>query len=83
LAKAKRAPASPALIEDLVAAIRVLSNEGVVDGFGHVSVRDDGEAGVSLLARSMAGLVTAADRSSMPLDDASDRFGANLAVRLH
>jgi ribulose-5-phosphate 4-epimerase/fuculose-1-phosphate aldolase len=39
-----------------------LSNEGVVDGFGHVSVRHDSEGGVFLLARSMApGLVTAAD----------------------
>jgi ribulose-5-phosphate 4-epimerase/fuculose-1-phosphate aldolase len=62
LAKTKPGPASPALIEDLVAANRVLSNEGVVDGFGHVSVRHDSEAGVFLLARSMApGLVTAAD----------------------
>lgn len=62
MATAKPEPASPALIEDLVAANRVLSNEGVVDGFGHVSVRHDSEAGVFLLARSMApGLVTAAD----------------------
>lgn len=62
MATAKPAPASPALIEDLVAANRILSNEGVVDGFGHVSVRHDSAAGVFLLARSMApGLVTAAD----------------------
>ena len=62
MATAKPAPASPALIEDLVAANRVLSNEGVVDGFGHVSVRHDSAAGVFLLGRSMApGLVTAAD----------------------
>ena len=62
MATAKPEPASPALIEDLVAANRVLSNEGVVDGFGHVSVRHDSEAGVFLLAGSMApGLVTAAD----------------------
>jgi ribulose-5-phosphate 4-epimerase/fuculose-1-phosphate aldolase len=62
LVTAKPEPASPALIEELVAANRVLSNEGVVDGFGHVSVRHNSEAGVFLLARSMApGLVTAAD----------------------
>src|ERR1700719_2313557 len=61
-AKATPAPASPALIEDLVAANRVLSSEGLVDGFGHVSVRHDSAAGVFLLARSMApGLVTALD----------------------
>jgi ribulose-5-phosphate 4-epimerase/fuculose-1-phosphate aldolase len=52
----------PALIDDLVAANRILYNEGVVDGFGHVSVRHDKAAERFLLARSMApGLVTAAD----------------------
>ena len=77
MARAKRAPPSPALIEDLVAVNRVLSNEDVVDGFGHISVREDGEASVFLLARSMApGLITAVDSSSIPFDDASDRFGA-------
>ena len=62
MAAAKHAPADPALIDDLVAANRILSNEGVVDGFGHVSVRHDTAEGVFLLARSMApGLVTAGD----------------------
>jgi HCOMODA/2-hydroxy-3-carboxy-muconic semialdehyde decarboxylase len=32
-------PADPALIEDLVAANRILYDQGVVDGFGHVSAR--------------------------------------------
>jgi HCOMODA/2-hydroxy-3-carboxy-muconic semialdehyde decarboxylase len=51
-----------ALIADLVAANRILYNEGVVDGFGHISVRHDKEPAHFLLARSMApGLVTAAD----------------------
>lgn len=55
-------PADPALIDDLVVANRILYNEGVVDGFGHISVRHDKTAGHFLLARSMApGLVTAAD----------------------
>jgi HCOMODA/2-hydroxy-3-carboxy-muconic semialdehyde decarboxylase len=54
--------ADPALIADLVAANRILAKEGVVDGFGHVSVRHNAAPGVFLLARSMApGLVTAAD----------------------
>lgn len=54
--------ADPALIEDLVAANRILYNEGVVDGFGHISVRHDKRPGHFLLARSMApGLVQAAD----------------------
>lgn len=51
-----------ALIADLVAANRILYNEGVVDGFGHISVRHDKQPAHFLLARSMApGLVTAAD----------------------
>ncbi|HUK10376.1 MAG TPA: class II aldolase/adducin family protein [Stellaceae bacterium] len=51
-----------ALIEDLVAANRILYSQGIVDGFGHVSVRVPGRNDRFLLARSMApGLVTAAD----------------------
>jgi HCOMODA/2-hydroxy-3-carboxy-muconic semialdehyde decarboxylase len=61
-------PADAALIDDLVAANRILYNEGVVDGFGHISVRHDKAAGHFLLARSMApALVTAAD--IMEFDD--------------
>jgi ribulose-5-phosphate 4-epimerase/fuculose-1-phosphate aldolase len=63
------AAADPALIEDLVAANRILYHEGVVDGFGHVSVRHDRDPGRFLLARSMApGLVTAADILLFDLD---------------
>jgi ribulose-5-phosphate 4-epimerase/fuculose-1-phosphate aldolase len=55
-------PADPGLIADLVAANRILYDQGVVDGFGHVSVRHDKNADHFLLARSMApGLVTAED----------------------
>jgi ribulose-5-phosphate 4-epimerase/fuculose-1-phosphate aldolase len=51
-----------AQIEDIVAANRILSDQGVVDGFGHVSARHEEDAGRFLLARSMApGLVTADD----------------------
>lgn len=54
--------ASPALIDDLVIANRILVNQGVLDGFGHISVRHDREPGRFLIARSMApGLVTADD----------------------
>ena len=50
------------LVRDLVAANRILFNEGVVDGFGHVSVRDDRNPGRFLLSRSIApGTVTARD----------------------
>jgi ribulose-5-phosphate 4-epimerase/fuculose-1-phosphate aldolase len=83
LATAKPAPASQALIEDLVAANRVLSNEGVVDGFGHVSVRHDSAAGVFLLARSMApGLVTAADIMQFG-EDGGDRRTAYVERYIH
>ena len=69
MANATMVPPNSALIEDLVAANRILSNEGVVDGFGHVSVRHDAIADVFLLARSMApGLVTASDIMLFGLD---------------
>ena len=57
------APTSDAgLVDDLVAANRILFDQGVVDGFGHVSVRSNRDRTRFLLARSMApGLVTAAD----------------------
>lgn len=41
-----------ALIEDLVAANRILSAEGVVDGFGHVSVRHPDRPDRYLLSRA-------------------------------
>jgi ribulose-5-phosphate 4-epimerase/fuculose-1-phosphate aldolase len=45
---------SRALIDDLVIANHILSNEGIVDGYGHVSVRHDSNPNRFLLARSMA-----------------------------
>ena len=47
-------PADPLLIEDLVAANRILALEGVLDGWGHVSVRHDRDPGRYLLSRSLA-----------------------------
>lgn len=62
-------PAAPGLIEDLVAANRILYDQGVVDGFGHVSARHDKDPGRYLLARSMApALVTADDIMEYDLD---------------
>jgi ribulose-5-phosphate 4-epimerase/fuculose-1-phosphate aldolase len=64
-----KATPRPDLIEDLVAANRILSDQGVVDGFGHVSVRHDPDPGHFLLARSMApGLVTPDDILEFDLD---------------
>ena len=52
----------PALLDDLVAANRILFDQGVVDGFGHVSVRHPARPDRFLLSRSMApGLVGAGD----------------------
>jgi HCOMODA/2-hydroxy-3-carboxy-muconic semialdehyde decarboxylase len=62
-------PADPALIDDMVSANRILFDQGVVDGFGHVSARHDKAPDRFLLARSMApGLVTAADIMGFDLD---------------
>ncbi len=68
-APASAGPADPALIEDLVAANRILFDQGVVDGFGHVSARHDRDPNRFLLSRSMApGLVTPADIMEFDLD---------------
>jgi HCOMODA/2-hydroxy-3-carboxy-muconic semialdehyde decarboxylase len=62
-------PADPALIDDLVAANRILFHQGVVDGFGHVSVRHDRDPSRFLLSRNMApALVTADDIMEFTLD---------------
>ena len=56
-------------IDDVVTANRILSDQGVVDGFGHVSARHPEDAMRFLLARSMApGLVTAEDIMEFNLD---------------
>ena len=57
-------PAAPdaGLIADLVYANRILADQGVLDGFGHVSARHDGSPNHFLLSRSMApALVTPGD----------------------
>jgi len=62
-------PADPALIENLVAANRILANEGVVDGYGHVSARHDKDPNRFLISRSLAPeLVTADDILELDLD---------------
>jgi ribulose-5-phosphate 4-epimerase/fuculose-1-phosphate aldolase len=59
----------PALVDDLVAANRILYDQSVVDGFGHVSVRHNKDSSRYLLARSMApALVTADDILEYDLD---------------
>lgn len=54
-------PADPVLIEDLVAANRILVRYGVLDGMGHVSVRHNRDPNRFLLARSRAPQLVIAD----------------------
>ena len=59
----------PVVIEDLVAANRILAHEKVLDGFGHVSVRDPRNPARYLMSRSIApALVTADDIMEFNLD---------------
>jgi HCOMODA/2-hydroxy-3-carboxy-muconic semialdehyde decarboxylase len=58
---AERGPA-PDLLDDLAYANRILYDQGVLDAYGHVSVRHDNNPSRFLLARNMApALVTPAD----------------------
>lgn len=70
LAQAPSAGApDPALLDDIVAADRILSDQGVIDGFGHVSVRHNLAPDRHLLARGMApALVTRDDIIDHDLD---------------
>lgn len=63
-------PADPLLIEDLVAANRILAREGVLDGWGHVSVRHDRDPNRFLLSCSLAPeMVSAEDVIEFDLDN--------------
>jgi ribulose-5-phosphate 4-epimerase/fuculose-1-phosphate aldolase len=66
---ASAGPADPKLIEDLVAAYRILAQQGVLDGFGHVSTRHNRAQNRFIMSRSLAPeLVTAADLIEFDLD---------------
>ena len=77
-----QAPAPPtrqALIDELVIANHILANEGVLDGYGHVSVRSPENREHYLLARAGApGLVTAADIVEYDFD--SNRIAGSTAA---
>ena len=69
LAPTSAGPADARLIEDLVAANRILVDQGVLDGYGHVSVRHDQDPHRYLMSRSIAPeLVTVADIMEYDLD---------------
>jgi ribulose-5-phosphate 4-epimerase/fuculose-1-phosphate aldolase len=62
-------PPDPQLLEDLVAANRILADQGLLDGWGHVSVRHNRDSNRFLMARGVAAqLVTAKDILEFDLD---------------
>lgn len=62
-------PDEKQVIDDLVAANRILADQGILDAYGHVSVRNPRDAGHFFLARSTAPeTVTAADVFEHDLD---------------
>src|SRR5262245_15076792 len=67
-------PVDPALIEDLVAANRILADEGVLDAYGHVRIRHPSEPNRYLMPRSLAAILVPAsdikecDLESNPID---------------
>lgn len=57
------------VVADLVAANQILTQQGILDGFGHVSARDPANPGRYMMARSGApGLVKAEDIVSFDLE---------------
>ena len=62
-------PVDPKLIEDLVAANRIMAMEGILDGWGHISVRHPKNPNRYFLSRNLAAeLVTKADIMEFDLD---------------
>jgi ribulose-5-phosphate 4-epimerase/fuculose-1-phosphate aldolase len=67
--KKARMSASRALVDDLVAASRILAQHEVLDAYGHVSARSDGNPARFIMSRSLApALVTAADLMELDTD---------------
>jgi HCOMODA/2-hydroxy-3-carboxy-muconic semialdehyde decarboxylase len=73
-------PVDPALIDDLVAANRILADQGVLDAYGHVSIRHPGNPNRYLISRAMSPAdVTAGDIMEFDLDsNPVDRRGRSM-----
>src|ERR1700730_16356004 len=69
-----------AAIEELVVANRILAERGIIDAYGHVSMRHPGNPNRYLMARALApALVTAADIMEFDLDsNPVDRRGRSM-----
>ena len=66
----------PALLDDLVAANRILCDHGILDAYGHISARDPQHREHYWISRSMPpALVTAADIIACDLDNNPVRQG--------
>jgi HCOMODA/2-hydroxy-3-carboxy-muconic semialdehyde decarboxylase len=81
-APATAGPAPTAAVEELVLANRILNDRGVLDAYGHISVRHPTNPNRYLMARAIApGLVTADDIMEFDLDsNPVDRRGRALFV---
>ena len=81
-APATAGPVPSAVIEELVLANRILNDRGVLDAYGHVSIRHPSDPGRYLMARAIApGLVTAEDIMEFDLEsNPVDRRGRSLFV---
>jgi HCOMODA/2-hydroxy-3-carboxy-muconic semialdehyde decarboxylase len=81
-APASAGPVPPALIEDLVIANRILNDRGILDAFGHVSIRHPENPTRYLMARAIApALVTAGDIMEFDLDSRPvDRRGRDMFI---
>jgi ribulose-5-phosphate 4-epimerase/fuculose-1-phosphate aldolase len=65
----KKISASKVLVDDLVAASRILARHEVLDAYGHVSARSDQRPGRFVMSRAVApALVTAADLMELDAD---------------
>ena len=79
-APASGGPVDQALIDDLVTASRILADQGVLDAYGHVSIRHPANPNRYLIARAMSPAdVTAADIMEFDLDsNPVDRRGRSM-----
>src|SRR6266567_8232212 len=80
--RASSSAPDPKLIDDLVAANRILADEGILDAYGHVSARHKTDPNRYLLSRDLApALVTVADIMEFDLDsNPIDAQGRSLYV---
>src|SRR5262249_43144807 len=79
-APASGGPVDPALIDDLVTASRILADQGVLDAYGHVSIRHPANPNRYLISRAMSPAdVAAADIMEFDLDSSPvDRRGRSM-----